>query len=297
CLGLLRYMNKELHFNMGQLESSYFSNKDVTGLSLRLDKLISKSLRFSCQWWHEHLPENVDTSSNVELHEEADTFLKNKLLFWLEVMSLIEQVPAAAGAMQYAARNSMPGDICQDASHFIFTFKKAIGTSTPHIYLSALPMAPPMSLLKQEYIKDFQRVLRKVDERRKYWLPELQVLEHNSPVLSAVAFSPDGKQIVSGSSDNTIRIWDAKIGEAVVEPLQGHQGSVRAVAFSPDGKQIVTGSDNNTIRIWDAKTGEAVGAPLEGHQGLVQAVAFSPDGKQIVSHSEDYVIQICEANT
>ncbi|KIJ51754.1 hypothetical protein M422DRAFT_244095 [Sphaerobolus stellatus SS14] len=103
CLGLLRYMNKELHFNMGQLESSYFSNKDITDLSQRLDGLISKSLRFSCQWWHEHLPENVDTSSDMELHEEVDTFLKNKLLFWVEVMSLIEQVPAAAGAMQYAA--------------------------------------------------------------------------------------------------------------------------------------------------------------------------------------------------
>ncbi|KIJ36174.1 hypothetical protein M422DRAFT_179768, partial [Sphaerobolus stellatus SS14] len=300
CIGLLRYMNKELHFNMGQLESSYFSNKDITGLSQRLDKLISKPLMFSCQWWHEHLPENVDASSNVELYKEADIFLKNKLLFWLEVMSLMEQLPAAAGAMldaEHIFKNSVPGDICQDASRFIFSFKKAIGTSTPHIYLSALPMAPPMSSLKQCYEMDFQRVLRRVNDRRKGWLRELQVLEQGDAVLT-VAFSPDGKHIVSGSSEKTIRIWDAKTGEAVGEPLQGHQDSVGKVGFSPDGKHIVSGSEDKTIRIWDAKTGEAVvGEPLQGHQYSVGKVAFSPDGKHIVSGSWDKTIQIWDAKT
>ncbi|KIJ36187.1 hypothetical protein M422DRAFT_179718, partial [Sphaerobolus stellatus SS14] len=309
CLGLLRYMNKELHFNMGQLESSYFSNKDIAGLSQRLDKLISKPLMFSCQWWHEHLPENVDKSSNVELHEEADIFLKKKLLFWLEVMSLMEQLPAAAGAMQYAedifkarldiiliVSNSVAGDICRDASRFIFSFKKTIGTSTPHIYLSALPMAPPMSLLKQGYEKDFQRVLRSVNDRRKGWLRELQVLKQGDAVW-AVAFSPNGKHIVSGSRDKTIQIWDAKTGEAVGDPLQGHQDSVMTVAFSRDGKHIVSGSRDKTIRIWDAKTGEAVGEPHQGHQHSVWTVAFSPDGKHIVSGSEDKTIRIWDAKT
>ncbi|KIJ38292.1 hypothetical protein M422DRAFT_176814 [Sphaerobolus stellatus SS14] len=298
-------MNKKLHFNMGQLESSYFSNKDITGLPQRLDKLISKPLMFSCQWWHEHLPENVDKSSNVELHEEADIFLKNKLLFWLEVMSLMEQLPAAAGAMQYAedifkARLDIILIITVfklNASRFIFSFKKTIGTSTPHIYLSALPMAPPMSVLKQGYKKDFPRVLRSVNDRRKGWLHELQVLKQDDAVW-AVSFSPDGKHIVSGSRDRTIQIWNAKTGEAVVgEPLQGHQDSVWTVAFSPDGKHIASGSNDETIRIWDAKTGEAVGEPLQGHQCSVRTVAFSPDGKHIASDSSDETIQIWDAKT
>ncbi|KIJ38343.1 hypothetical protein M422DRAFT_176821, partial [Sphaerobolus stellatus SS14] len=307
CLGLLRYMNKELHFNMGGLETSYYANKDAIGLSQRLDKLISKSLRFSCQWWHEHLPENVDISCNGDLLKEADKFLKNKLLYWLEVMSLIEQIPAAAGAMQHAEHifkarfniilnNSVSGDICQDASHFIFTFKKAIGTSTPHIYLSALPMAPPMSLLKQKYMKDFQRVLGSIDKRRKGWKRELQVLKQSS-VVQTLGFSPDGRHIVSGSDDQTIQIWDAKTGEAVGEPLQGHKGRVLAVAFSPDGKYIVSGSGDQTIQIWDAKTSEAVGEPLQEHINEVNAVAFSPDGKHIVSGSGDRTIRIWDART
>ncbi|KIJ50837.1 hypothetical protein M422DRAFT_158740 [Sphaerobolus stellatus SS14] len=294
-------MNKELHFNMGQLESSYFSNKDITGLYQRLDKLISKPLLFSCQWWHEHLPENVDTSSNVELYEEADIFLKKKLLFWLEVMSLMGQLPAAAGAMQHAEHifkvrhdiilivNVFKLSSLYRTLRFIFTFKKAIGKSTPHIYLSALPMAPPMSLLKQGYEKDFQRVLRRVNDRRKGWLRDLQVLEHGDAVWT-VALSPDGKHIVSGSWDKTIQIWDTKTGEAVGEPLQGHQESVLTVAFSPDGKHIVSGSSDKTIRIWDAKTGEVVGESFQGHQGSVQGVTFSPDGKRIASMFQDYAM-------
>jgi predicted NACHT family NTPase len=64
-----------------------------------------------------------------------------------------------------------------------------------------------------------------------------------------VAFSPDGTRIVSGSVDETIRIWDAKIAEEVFEPLKGHTRYVRSVAFSPDGTHIVSGSDDKTINL------------------------------------------------
>jgi WD40 repeat protein len=76
-------------------------------------------------------------------------------------------------------------------------------------------------------------------------------LENASAVLS-IAYSPDGRRIVSGSSDNTVRIWDVESGEAVGEPLRGHTGSLRSVAYSPDNQHVVSGSDDATIRIWDA---------------------------------------------
>jgi WD40 repeat protein len=89
---------------------------------------------------------------------------------------------------------------------------------------------------------------------------------HTGPVWS-VAYSPDGRHIVSGSYDRTIRIWDAETGAAVGNPLEGHTLSVSSVAYSPDGRHIISGSgsDDKTIRIWDAETGDAVGKPLEGH--------------------------------
>ena len=64
---------------------------------------------------------------------------------------------------------------------------------------------------------------------------------HTGPVTS-VAFSPDGKRIVSGSGDKTVRVWDAATGQPVGAPLTGHTDSVTSVAFSPDGQRIVSGS-------------------------------------------------------
>ena len=65
--------------------------------------------------------------------------------------------------------------------------------------------------------------------------------------MTSVAFSPDGKQIVSGSDDKSVRVWDAVTG-TVKSTLQGHSNWVTAVAFSPDGKQIVSGSNDNSVR-------------------------------------------------
>ncbi|MBT7324934.1 MAG: TIR domain-containing protein, partial [Anaerolineae bacterium] len=75
----------------------------------------------------------------------------------------------------------------------------------------------------------------------------LQVMRGHGGIVLSVAFSPDGTRIASGSSDNTIRIWDANSGEQIGEPLTGHSWSVNSVAFSPDGTRIASGSSDNTI--------------------------------------------------
>jgi WD40 repeat protein len=69
--------------------------------------------------------------------------------------------------------------------------------------------------------------------------------------VRAVAFSPDGTRVLTGSRDNTARLWDAATGAAVAI-LAGHTDAVRAVAFSPDGKRVLTDSSDSTARLWDA---------------------------------------------
>ena len=83
--------------------------------------------------------------------------------------------------------------------------------------------------------------------------------------VTSVAFSPDGSHIVSGSSDNTIHLWDAETGDAIWKPIKGHSSYVSSVAFSPDGSRIVSGSWDDTIRLWDVETGDAIGKALEVH--------------------------------
>ncbi|KAJ2920033.1 hypothetical protein MD484_g254, partial [Candolleomyces efflorescens] len=119
-------------------------------------------------------------------------------------------------------------------------------------------------------------------------------LQGHSGTVSSVAISRDGKRIVSGSWDNTIRIWDMEKGEQVGSSLRGHDDWIRSVAISPNGELIVSGSDDKTVRVWDAKTGTQVGESLQGHGSWVSSVAFSHDGKRIVSSSGDGSIQIWE---
>jgi WD40 repeat protein len=112
---------------------------------------------------------------------------------------------------------------------------------------------------------------------------------HQDSVIS-VAFSPDGQYIVSGSADNTVRLWNLK-GEPVGQPFRGHEDYVSSVAFSPDGQYIVSGSADKTVRLWNRK-GEPVGQPFRGHEDYVSSVALSPDGQFIVSGSGDKTVRL-----
>ncbi|KAJ7208688.1 WD40-repeat-containing domain protein [Mycena pura] len=118
-----------------------------------------------------------------------------------------------------------------------------------------------------------------------------------SKTVDCVIFSPDGKHIATGSTNNMVHIWDVTTREAVRAPLKGHTSRVLALMFSPDGKYIASGSADCTIRIWNAATGDAVGAPLKGHTDWVRSVAFSPDGKQITSGSDDKTVCIWDVAT
>jgi WD40 repeat protein len=107
-----------------------------------------------------------------------------------------------------------------------------------------------------------------------------------------VAFSPDGQRIVTGSGDNTAKVWEAATGRPLLM-LKGHGNGILSVAFSPDGRRIVTGSEDATAKVWEAASGREL-LTLKGHRAPIWSVAFSRDGQRIVTGSWDQTAKIWE---
>ena len=122
---------------------------------------------------------------------------------------------------------------------------------------------------------------------------ELFTLKGHTQGVTSVAFSPDGKRIISGSNDTTVKIWDNVSGQGALT-LERANGSGSSVSFSPDGKRIVSGGTDKSLKVWDTESGLTV-LILTGHSGGVNSVSYSPDGKWIVSGSDDLTLKLWDA--
>ena len=122
------------------------------------------------------------------------------------------------------------------------------------------------------------------------------VLRGHDVGVTSVAWSPDGRQVATGSGDRTVRVWDAETGEER-RCLRGHAGGVESVAWSPDGRQVASGSWDETVRVWDAETAEERRCLRGGHRNYVFSVAWSPDGRQVASGSVDRTARVWDAET
>jgi WD40 repeat protein len=113
--------------------------------------------------------------------------------------------------------------------------------STPHTYLSTGPFLPSQSALSSIFSTHFTKAIKMRIGKLLSWPAPQEWIGHTDAVL-CTSYSPNGIHVVTGSSDNTIRIWDAETGAVVGEPLVGHTGEVTSVAYSPDGRYIISGS-------------------------------------------------------
>jgi WD40 repeat protein len=166
-----------------------------------------------------------------------------------------------------------------------------------------------------------RRLAEEIDKRR--WL--VRTLVGHKDIVWSVAFSPDGRSLLTAGganftrnfgfgggagaedfvnvgwepgSDFAIRIWDAAAGKEL-RRLEGHTAMVTAAVWSADGRRIASCGDDNTVRLWDAKTGKLLRTLLGHDQGVwgVWGVAFTPDGGRLVSGARDQTVRLWDVET
>ncbi|KAJ7155263.1 hypothetical protein C8R46DRAFT_1117335 [Mycena filopes] len=297
-------LQKELKFNICDLPTSHLRNQDMPDLQWRITTYIPRHLQYCCQFWVHHL---VSTPYIGDIDQQATKFLLDKFLFWLEVLSLLRLVGHAPSALaKFVAWTQTPSAarFAADARRFIAFFSQAIIQSTPHIYVSALALAPSGSEVRSQYHSQFPGLLWVKKGRMQQWPTTITVLEGHSDQVRSLAFTGDGRQIVSVSLDGDIRLWDAETGELLSEapypvddtPL-ARPPAIRipnrdvvhdTIAISPDGTLVICGGIGfpiDTIRRWEPARDAHM---FVQHHGSMRAAAFS--GTQVLSES---TLEIC----
>ena len=123
----------------------------------------------------------------------------------------------------------------------------------------------------------------------------IKVFQGHSDFIWSLAFSADGRFLISGSFDRTIKLWDINTSECL-HTFEGHSDWVLSVSVSSDGRLIASGSKDRTMKLWETSTGNCIHT-LQGHNDRLWSVAFHPGGNSVASGSEDQTIRLWDVTS
>ncbi|KAI9346083.1 hypothetical protein DFJ73DRAFT_626419 [Zopfochytrium polystomum] len=299
-------LNRNLKFNMCNLALPGF-HADVPNFEAKVKSDIPEHVRYSAKHFWEHACATIDSLQPIL----CSLFLANAHHL-LEALSLLQcvslAVPATVALEQAVGedvevqtpstgRFKMRG-LLQDVRRAVQMFQIPLRESALQVYFSAVPLSPSESAFHRLMAERGPAGIRAAAAERgglARWSGCVNVLEGHTSLVHAAAFSADGRRVVSGSWDRTVRVWEAATGEEV-RRLVGHSGEVHGAAFSPDGRMIASGGERGEVFVWDAETGEKL-RELVGHVGWTSAVAFSPDGARIASAGMDCTTRVWDVAT
>ncbi|KAJ3080353.1 hypothetical protein HDU99_008613 [Rhizoclosmatium hyalinum] len=290
--------NKVLFKNMGKLTVT--ASESYSGSNL------PEELVYGLQYWHLHFIEALSGDCAIEDKKELIRlfvkFCEEKLVYYLEALVLLgklNDIPRLVVELTKwlkAVKFELVLEYSPLAAHEILSLLNDLKFVAVHFYNQLL--VSPLQVYNHALIAVPQETMyyrlyqglataRITIGAEKEWGP-FTFVGHSESVCS-VAFSPDGKTVVSGSDDRTVRLWSVETGECFT--LVGHSDWVTSVAVSPDSKTVVSGSGDKKVNLWDVKTGE-LSKTLGEHSHVVRSVAFLPSGKTVVSGSYDQTVKL-----
>jgi hypothetical protein len=268
-----------------------------------IDKRLPPAFQYACRYWVHHVQHSM-----VQIHNDnkVHVFLQKHFLHWLEALSLINRIAEVieyVGVLQslvsvsnllqqylgrelaliyegQANNSTHLSSFLEDARRVVLANRYIINIAPLQIYSSAVIFAPQNSIVRK-ICGSTPAWIRRYPITPATWSAELQKLEGHTDEVRAVAFSPNGSLLASGSWDGTVRLWNPTTGQEM-QKLEGHTDGVSAVAFSPDGSLLASGSEDETVRLWNPTTGQAV-QKFQNMPGIT-TITFTLDNKILLTN-------------
>jgi WD40 repeat protein/serine/threonine protein kinase len=128
-------------------------------------------------------------------------------------------------------------------------------------------------------------ILWDMDANRRTLVVPIRKWDAQAGAVTGIAFSPDGRYVITAGEDRKVRMWDVLTGERIGEALDGPNDVVTAVTMNE--RLIAAGAQDGKITLWDSQSRKVLPTVLQGHSEPITALAFSPDGQLLISASTD----------
>ena len=309
CLNL---MKEKLKRNICNLKHYAIPNK-VKDISTRRKNHIGSALQYACQFWTKHLMEIPSSGWDIgEVHRAIDEFFTTHLLFWIEVLVVMESFDVSIYAINdiqqwyisvsdglsicwspclYYVQAGLVCEWADDSQHLILEYFDMIHNSPSEIY-NTIPFTPSSSWLHEWYDPKLLQGVKVIRGLQAEWGKCSRSVSLNCSASSLACWRDT---IAVGSRSSDIIILNAITG-ITMSVLSGHTQCVQSLTFSQDGVFLVSGSRDTTVGLWDVQTGGLV-MTFCGHTHAVCSTSISLDCTTVASGSQDKAIRLWDAQT